>query len=123
MSIARNAGAAALIGGLAGALLLPATASADPEEVEYVYLENRIEGYHDGELVGYVEMIDKETLRVHDERCDAYSPHAEVDTEPGTEYWDAEGCEGDGAVHDVPRSYHFRLSMVGVNHSEWHPIT
>ncbi|WP_017623069.1 hypothetical protein [Nocardiopsis chromatogenes] len=123
MSIARNAGAAALIGGLAGGMLLPLPASADAEEVEYVYLENRIEGYDDGELVGYVEAVDQDTLRIHDERCDAYSPHAEVDAEPGTEYWDAEGCNGDGATHDVPRSYHFRLSMAGVNHSEWHPIT
>ncbi|WP_017540997.1 MULTISPECIES: hypothetical protein [Nocardiopsis] len=123
MSIARNAGAAALIGGLMGALLLPVSASADPEEVEYVYLENRIEGYHEGELVGYVEMDGKDRLRVHDERCDAYSPHGEVDAEPGTEYWDDEGCEGDGEWHEVPRSYNFRLSMVGINHSDWHPIT
>ncbi|MDA2805750.1 hypothetical protein [Nocardiopsis suaedae] len=126
MSIARNAGAAALIGGLAGAMLLPFPAAAaddDPHEVEYVYLENRIEAYDGDELVGFVEVDGKERLHVEDERCDDYSPHAEVDAEPGTEYWDDEGCFGDGEWHEAPRSYHFRLSIVGQNHSEWHPIT
>ncbi|MDA2813218.1 hypothetical protein O4J56_21410 [Nocardiopsis sp. RSe5-2] len=128
MSIARNAGAAALIGGLAGVMLLPLPASAaddDPHEVEYVYLENRIEAYDDGELVGYVEARDKEHLYVNDKRCDDYSPHGDVDGDGEVkEFWDPRGCSvEEGWLHEVPRSYHFRMSIAGDNHSEWHPIT
>lgn len=127
MSFARNAGAAALIGGLAGVLLMPVPASAaddDPHEVEYVYLENRIEAYDEGKLVGFVEVGEHgRRIHVEDERCDDYSPHAEVDSDTSTEYWDDEGCTGDGEWHDIPHAYHVRLSIVGVNNSDWLPIT